>query len=109
MTGNELIKALEEHIERTKNIKYGARKMVTVDVELLKDALDIINRQKANAEGLTNAVKYLNEKVSSARVETAREFAKRLKDEIKDTRFAYEAEEQCECIDNLLKKWECEG
>ena len=43
MTDTEDIKALEEHIEHTKNIKYGARKMVMVDVELLKNTLDLIN------------------------------------------------------------------
>lgn len=72
MADEQIIKALEEHIERTKNIKYGARKMATVDVELLKDALDIINRQKTNAEGLTNAVKFLNEQLSSARADTVK-------------------------------------
>lgn len=35
MVDNETIKAFEEHIARTKNIKYGARKMAMVDVELL--------------------------------------------------------------------------
>lgn len=44
MTDNEIKKAFEEHIERTKNIKYGARKMAMVDVELLKNTLDLINR-----------------------------------------------------------------
>ena len=45
MTDNEIKKAFEECIERTKNLKYGARKMVMVDVELLKNNLDLINRK----------------------------------------------------------------
>lgn len=61
MTDNEIIKALEEHIERTKNIKYGARKMTTVDVELLKNALDLINRRKAEIERLTAFKSYFDE------------------------------------------------
>lgn len=42
LTDNEIIKAFEECIESTKNIKYGARKMAMVDVELLKNTLDLI-------------------------------------------------------------------
>lgn len=38
-------------------------------------AEEIINRQKANAEGLTNAVKFLNEQLSSAKAEAVKEFA----------------------------------
>ena len=52
MTDNESIKALEQHIERTKNLKYGARKMALVDAELLKDTLDLINHQQAEIERL---------------------------------------------------------
>lgn len=63
MTDNEIIKALEEHIERTKNIKYGARKMAIVDVGLLKDTLDLINRQKAENEALKTENKQLQSDV----------------------------------------------
>ena len=52
MTDNEIIKAFEQHIERTKNIKYGARKKTLVDAELLKDILDLINSQQAEIETL---------------------------------------------------------
>lgn len=45
MIDNEIKKAFEEHIESTKNIKYGARKMAMVDVELLKNTLNLINRK----------------------------------------------------------------
>ena len=52
MTDNEIKKGLAEHIKRTENIKYGARKITMVDVELLKDALDLINRQQAEIKTL---------------------------------------------------------
>lgn len=42
LTDNEIIKAFEECIASTKNIKYGAKKMAMVDVELLKNTLDLI-------------------------------------------------------------------
>ena len=52
MTDKEIIQEFEEHIERTINLKYGARKMVLVDVELLKNTLNLINRQQAEIERL---------------------------------------------------------
>lgn len=84
MKDNEIIKALECHaitgigtceLCPLFNVEGCASK-------LAQGSLDLINRQKANAEGLTNAVKYLNEQLSSAKSEAVKEFAERLKDKI---------------------------
>ena len=50
MTDNDIIKALEQHIERTKNIKYGARKKTLVDAELLKDILKIFIKEQLSID-----------------------------------------------------------
>ena len=69
--------------------------------ELRIHTLDLINRQEANAEGLTNAVKYLNEQVSSAKAEAIKEFAERLKSgEYKEEY----ADHLCYMVDNLVKE-----
>ncbi len=52
MTDSEIKKAFEEHIAHSKNIKYGARKMAMVDVELLKNALDLINSLEVERDRL---------------------------------------------------------
>lgn len=98
MTENDIIKALEQHIESTKNIKYGARKKTLVDAELLKDILDLINRQQAEIEKLKEAseeavscfhrmeslynIKCMELKVAKA--EAVKEFAERLKEKAVD-------------------------
>lgn len=69
MTDNEIIKVFEEHIERTKNIKYGARKMAMVDVKLLKNALDLINRQQAEIERAKEINEQLYEEMSERQKE----------------------------------------
>lgn len=112
MTDNEIIKALECCMSDNPpctTCKYDGD-TITVDEcmgELMKDALDLINRQKANAEGLTNAVKYLNEQLSSARAEAVKEFAERLKFE-KATGMNWFGKEhysvKVEEIDNLVKE-----
>lgn len=55
MNDNELIKALKQHIECTEKIKYGVRKKVLVDAELLKDILDLINRRQLKIEFLQSS------------------------------------------------------
>ena len=58
------------------------RKWLEEEFEVVEADIDnLINRLKANAEGLTNAVKYLNEQVSSAKAEAIKEFAERLEKE----------------------------
>ena len=74
---------------------------------VLNQTLDLINRQKANAEGLMNAVKFLNEQLSLAKAEAVKEFAERLKDFDVDTHYSYASivyELSEEDIDNLVKE-----
>lgn len=47
LTDEQIIKALEEYLQRCQNIKYGARKKILVDADFLEDILDLINRLKA--------------------------------------------------------------
>jgi hypothetical protein len=89
----------------------------------MKDALDLINRQQAEIEELESEVDRQYEQaeadilgnlpqggaschwcIDKHKSYARKELAERLKQEIRDTRFAYEAEEQCECIDNILKE-----
>lgn len=55
---------------------------------------------------LAKALMYDRNQYEKGYMDGARDFAERLKEEIKDTLFAYEAGEQCECIDNILKEME---
>ncbi|MBQ4572119.1 MAG: hypothetical protein IJA80_02425 [Clostridia bacterium] len=98
MTDNEIKKAFEEHIERTKNIKYGARKMAMVDVELLKNTLDLINHNDEEINKLkyqVNRLKQYDEKRdidlhSRLKAEARAEAIKEVLDEI--TEILHEAE-----------------
>ena len=74
MTDNEIIKALECcGVESDcENCPYFKNKHHTCGKNFNKDVLDLINRQKANAEGLINAVKYLSEELTSAKAEIER-------------------------------------
>lgn len=56
MTDNEIIKALEG-LSNAK-IKYGARKKAVVDIDFLKDALDLIKRQQAEIADLKNQLTF---------------------------------------------------
>ena len=82
MTDKEIIKALEEHIENTKNIKYGARKVEVVDAELLKDTLGCINLQQMEIESLKKAYEIYEESsgLKWAKTEAIKKFAERLKE-----------------------------
>ena len=87
MTDNEIIKALEEHLQKCQNIKYGARQKILVNSDFLKDALNLINRQKAEIESLIinkNAfglgMKRLAEDNKTIRAEAIKECAERLKE-----------------------------
>ena len=59
LTDNEIIKALEEYLQKCQNIKYGARQKILVDADFLKDVLDLINRKNAEIERLQKANKSL--------------------------------------------------
>lgn len=58
MTDKEIIKALEEHIARSKYIKYGAIKRTLVNIELLKNAIDLIKRQQEEIEELQRTIRH---------------------------------------------------
>lgn len=74
MTDNEIIKALE-CLKGEKSLcnscSYGAR-YPDCKKYAIRYIHDLINRQKANAEGLTNAVRVLNEQLSSAKAEAVK-------------------------------------
>jgi hypothetical protein len=79
VTDNEIIKALECCLcDECEDCPHDEE--IACVENLHQEAIDLINRQKANAEGLTNAVKFLNEQLSSAKAEAVKEFAERLKD-----------------------------
>ena len=61
MTDNEIIKGLEE-ITNAK-IKYGARKLVLADIDLLKDALNLIKNQQAEIEILEQSCQEMSKDV----------------------------------------------
>ena len=69
LTGAETKKALECCING-KCSECPLRAMNCSAKVAMAFANDLINRQQANAEGLTNAVKFLNEQLSSAKAET---------------------------------------
>ena len=95
MTDNEIIKALEccgKNPPVCHECKYkGKCNRIDCYDYLKRDVLDLINRQKANAEGLTNAVKYLTEQVSSAKAEAKKEFADMLIQKIVNTPTKFES------------------
>ena len=79
MLDKDVVKALEEHIENTKNIKYGARKVEVVNAELLKDTLDLINRQQKEIEEQDQAIINALHRMSEVRAEAIKEYVERLK------------------------------
>lgn len=106
MTDNDIFQALIGKINLCKELNAWGTE---ISLGQLEDILDFVNRQKANAEGLTNAVKYLNEQLSSARAEAFEEFAERLKAVSRphphlNTRMVFELQ-----IDNLVKEMKVEG
>lgn len=74
------------------------------DDKLLKATIDLINRQKAEIEEKSNRLREVLSIVAELKTEAIKEFAERLKKEIRDAYFAYEADSQCEYIDNLVKE-----
>lgn len=69
--------------------------------QMIRDALDLINRQKAEIERLQ---KHNTKMAHKHYCDGIKEFAERLKKEIRDAYFAYEADSQCEYIDTLVKE-----
>ena len=93
MTDNEIIKAFEMHLLDNRDCElcpYGPAHY-RCDLELLKDALDLINRQKAEIERLQNklstvrqdlvaTIPIIKEELKTAKTEAYKEFAKFLID-----------------------------
>lgn len=106
MNDNEIIKAFEQHIERTKNIKYGARKKTLVDAELLKDILDLINHQQAEIERLrkeNNQFADIGKLYSEIKSEAIKEFVHEILSPFKDK--VYLSKRDLEIIVNNLAKY----
>ena len=118
MTDNEIIKALECCV-KTEFISDCAKcEMFAIDCKdiLIENALDLINRQKAETESLKHRKTELqirNQELQHAKPEAIKEFAERLKEIIIkaiDTYYTsngggyYLAEDTIEDIDNLVKE-----
>lgn len=100
-----------EFLQSSKNLHEAEFESLKSELELAKafhkEAVaerDLLNIQLKGANAEIERLEKRTEMYHELRAEVVKEFAERLKDEIKDTRFAYEAEEQCECIDNLVKE-----
>ena len=91
MTDNEIIKDFEKvvvyqgftsSVSKTLRNTLDLIKRYEARIKELEGKVVIqqgpIDRQKANAKGLTNAVRVLNEQLSSAKAEAVKEFAERL-------------------------------
>lgn len=76
MTDNDIFQVLIGKINFCKELTAWGTE---ISLTQLEDILDFVNRQKANAEGLTNAVKYLNEQLSSAKTEAVKECVEKIK------------------------------
>lgn len=123
MTDAEIIKALEEHYRQvdagySTHLEYGGKGDEHEEkyIYMLRDTLDLINRQQAEIESLKNEcfclanerdamADCLNEAVEEAKSEAYKEFAERLKRKAKKPygNF-YEPTVFVEDIDNLLKE-----
>ena len=86
LTDEQIIKTLEEYLQKSQNIKYGARQKILVDADFLKEVLDLNNRQKAEIERLENSLstfkscyESLTDMYENAKSEAIKEFAERLK------------------------------
>lgn len=89
MNDNDIIKVIKHCINKTcVGCKREDNKFNTSDscrYDLLKDVLDLINRQKAEIERLQEHIKHTNnvvkQVVEDTKSEAIKEFAKRLKEE----------------------------
>lgn len=106
MTDNEIINALECCDNCFCEQCHYKPKLLDCREELCKDALDLINRQKAEIERYKGVIKLLESDVQAAKTEAIKEFAERLKkgllaymcsDRIQFIKAEYE-------LDNLVKE-----
>lgn len=82
-------------------------KVTSCRFELIGDALDLINRQKAEIEGLRSTLDVVNHTISHFKAEAYKEFAKELKEHMcsydLDNYHSFQAVEE-DVIDDLLKE-----
>ena len=87
MTDNEIIKALKDKIE-FKN--FDENEYAIVDIEKLKNTLDLINRQKAEIERLTEKYKHLDASIEKIQMTTKAEAIKEVTAELYNSFAQYE-------------------
>ena len=106
MTDNDIIKALEHYsgfrLAPYFNYKEGDE-CIIVD-----DALDLINRQKAEIERLREHIELLDIEHEAIKISAIKEFAKKIKEEIAVWHFDFtyysEILEACQRVDNIAKR-----
>ena len=109
MTDNEIIKALESEVKSAEYVdSYYCN---GVDLTLIKSAIDLINRQKAEIEELKIENKSLRSAANcyklhynEARTETYKEFAEHLKEKWSNNDYDSPDVDFDEFVDNLLKE-----
>ena len=107
MTDNEIIKALECCSHRGKGcddcpVNYKTAEFCFEDV--MSDALDLINSQKAEIERYLHSIKMLENDMQTAKSEAIKEFAERLKEILQFTDDSYECWEIEGYINDLVKE-----
>ena len=120
MTDNEIIKALENEVKSTEYV--DSDYCDGVDLTLIKSAIDLINRQKAEIERLKECPKCIYEydgktteycvqgpcsnfkTVEQIKSETYKEFAERLKERWSNNDYYSPDVDFDEFVDNLLKE-----
>ena len=110
MTDNEIIKAMESAIHRYKDATHYVS--CIVDINILKNALDLINRQKTENERLkidlakcSIRLDNLYKAAYEIKSEAIKEFAERLKSEYEDEKQGrYMDWLMNDVIDNLVKE-----
>lgn len=78
MTDNEIIKALDDRMYCGKWIGKGF--LDKKDFQILKNALDLINRQKAEIDRLTKETMNMAINIETCQTEAIKKFAKKLKE-----------------------------
>ena len=103
LTDSEIVKALESMIQFADTVNRSVLDMV--DVQTLKDTLDLINRLQKENERLkkgwkADAIRWI---IADAKAEAYKEFAERLKENSIAT-FSFKGVVMVEEIDDLLKE-----
>ncbi len=107
MTDNDIIKALEEYVKENE-FEYFHNNMMCL-YPLIKNALDLINRQKAEIEALIAGQETLQKNLAkSLKVEAYKEIAESVK--IKTLAMVRSPEilttaDYIKCIDDIVKEW----